>query len=277
MFNLIISALVVILGSLLFLSHNNINGIENIASTATAMANTQPDAQQAAAKAKADALALKPNDPFNYKVDARRFDQAMSNIATREKWQNSKDEIVLVKPRSKSMRPYYVDKYEAMISNHRAWSVPGHFPTDKLRPRDAHTACEAAGKKLCTLKQWQTACRGGRTQPLKFSKPSLMMKVCDFARSNTYDRNDYINSTDSHPKCKSPGLDVFHMIGNLAEFVQDERGQTMAVGLTYYDGKMQNKDTALRQACERIVFGPGQYPPERFNKGLGFRCCKDAK
>jgi len=224
---------------------------------------------------KADKTADKDN--FVYKVDPRRFDQNLNNVAAKEKWTADRDVMVLIKPESPSMRPFYIDAYEALISNYRAWSVPGQVPTDKLRTTDAQVACEAAGKRLCTVTEWQVACRGGSVKKKPFTIAAELMKTCDFARSKGYDRTDYVNKTDSHPQCTPHGQPIHHMLGNLSEFVEDSHGRVMIVGLTYYDGKMRDKATAMRHGCERIVAGGGQYPKERFNKGLGFRCCKNAQ
>ncbi len=222
--------------------------------------------------------AIAEKDDFVYKVDPRRFDQTPNNVAITEKWTDDKDVMVLIKPDNPRVRPYYIDAYEATISNYRAWSVPGQTPTDKLRPVDAQVACEAAGKRLCSQTEWQTACRGGSTKKKPYTIAAELMKICDFARSKGYDRTDYVNKTDSHPKCTPHGsYPLHHMLGNLSEFAEDDRGRVMILGLTYYDGKMRDKATRMRHGCERIVSGGGQYPPERFNKGLGFRCCKTAR
>ncbi len=233
-----------------------------------------PQAQKRAEEAAQKEQATKD---FVYKIDPRRFDQNPNPVAISEKWTNDKDVMVLIQPKTSKLKPFYIDAYEAVISNYRAWSVPGQMPTDKLRPVDAQVACQAAGKRLCKYYEWQTACRGGEIQKKPFTNATTLMKTCDFARSNTYDKNDYVNKTDSHPNCTPHGAPIHHMLGNVSEFVEDQSGRVMIVGLTYYDGKMRDKPTAMRNGCERIVAGGGQYPAERFNKGLGFRCCKDAQ
>lgn len=216
---------------------------------------------------------------FVYRSDTRSFDQREQDmIAKTENWGEDKDQMVLIKPMPiGSLRPFYIDAYEAFISNYRAWSVPGAFPTDKIKYNDARLACEMAGKRLCSETEWRTACRGGYTQPIKMAQIQNLAKHCDFARSSTYDPLDYVERTNSHPHCTPPGYDVYHMIGNLAEFVEDERGDILIAGLTYYDAKMKNKHIALSNACERQVTTPGAYPAERFNKGIGFRCCRDVR
>lgn len=217
------------------------------------------------------------DDNFVYKVDPRRFDQNPNNVAIKEKWTKDRDVMVRIEPKDKRMRPFHIDAYEALISNKRAWSVPGHEPTDKLRPGDAQKACKAAGKRLCTVHEWQTACRGGHVKKVTFKNAEQLVQQCDFARSAGYDRNDWVNKSDSHPQCIPHGYPLHHMLGNVSEFVEASDGRVMIVGLTYFDARIQNKVAAMRSGCDRVVAGPGQYPAQRYNKALGFRCCRDAQ
>lgn len=214
-----------------------------------------------------------------YQSDPTPFDKRPADMTAKEEnWSpETHDMMVLIKPRDGRMRPYYIDAFEAFISNYRAWSTPDVYPTDKIKYNSAITACEMAGKRLCTEAEWRTACRGGITTPVAFNNTNEILQYCDFARSSAYDRQDYVEKTDSHIACTPPGLPIYHMIGNLAEFVYGPNNQIMLVGLTYYDGKIKNNQTAVTQACERTVANPGQYGAEQFNKGTGFRCCKDAR
>lgn len=262
-------ASLVILGFLIYASLEQSS--ENVVQT------TQEHSEQTAQTKPADKKEDKKDD-FVYKVDPRRFDQNPNNIAAKEKWSADKDVMILVTPQVKNMKPFYIDAYEALISNYRAWSVPGVVPTDKLRSIDAQVACEASGKRLCSITEWQTACRGGLNQRNPYRNPNEWLKKCDFARSAGYDRNDYVNKTDSHPQCTPHGqYKIHHMLGNLSEFVEDRSGRIMIVGLTYYDANLSNKPLAMRNGCMRTVSSAGQYPEGKYNKGLGFRCCKDAR
>jgi len=217
-------------------------------------------------------------DGFVYKSDTRPFEARPQNdIAKAQKWTDKNDFMVLVSPKSNTLRPFYIDAFEATVSNNRAWSVPGQIPTDRLKFKNAKDMCQAAGKRICSTTEWKTACRGGHTRPIKFGHPEKLMKACDFARSKTYDKQDFINKTDSHPSCIISKLPLYHMIGNVAEFTQNQRGQIEVVGLTYYDAHIQNKAQALQIACEHVIHPNGRYPAKQYNKGTGFRCCKDIR
>ncbi|MFK7840242.1 MAG: SUMF1/EgtB/PvdO family nonheme iron enzyme [Bdellovibrionales bacterium] len=220
----------------------------------------------------------KDKDGFVYQSDTRPFSQRPQNpIAKEKKWSDRVDKMVLVQPKKSTMWPFYIDAFEALVSNNRAWSVPGYVPTDRLMFSEAEAMCQNAGKRLCSTEEWQTACRGGHTKPVKFNQISQMAKACDFARAKPYSKDDFIQKTDSHPQCTAPSLPLYHMIGNMAEFTKSASGKIEVVGLTYYDTHMTDKAYALSIACEVIAHPNGRYPAKQYNKGTGFRCCKNAK
>jgi len=224
----------------------------------------------------AQTLQKKNQNGFVYKSDTRPFEQRpQNNAAIKQKWTDKHDMMVLVSPKPKTMPAFYIDAFEATVSNNRAWSTPGQIPTDRLKFQNAKDMCGAAGKRICKTKEWQAACRGGHTRPIKFGQPQKLIQSCDFARGNPYTEQDYINKTDSHPSCIISKLPLYHMIGNVAEFTENDRGQIEVVGLTYYDTHIPNKAQALQLACEAIVHANGRYPATQYNKGTGFRCCKD--
>lgn len=225
------------------------------------------------------AYILKKKTPggFVYKSDTRPFEKRPQNdAAMKQKWGEHHDQMVLIHPRDSSLKPFYIDAFEATVSNNRAWSVPGQIPTDRLRFQNAKDMCHAAGKRICNTLEWQTACRGGHTRPVEFKNPVQLMESCDFARTKGYDQQDYVNKTDSHPACVISSQPLYHMIGNVAEFTQNQNGQIEVVGLTYYDAHITNKKSALKRACEQVVHPNGRYPATQYNKGTGFRCCRNA-
>ena len=207
------------------------------------------------------------------------YERYKGNTVEKPDWPKEADEMVLVKP-GNGVRPYYIDKYEAVISRRQAWSLPGQTPTTKLTGQDARDACLVAGKRLCTTNEWRIACRDGGTRPVSFKKTDVMLKSCDFGRSKGYDKTDHPNMTNSHPKCTGPKLGLHHMYGNVVEMTAGPRGKTVIVGMSYlgtnYYGQAfsGNPHRAMRMACEYTVMD--NYPAGRYNEGMGFRCCKDA-
>lgn len=210
---------------------------------------------------------------LNEKMHSMTYERYPGNFLSMPQWNEQDDEMVHITPSESHVKPFYIDAYEAVIAGRRAYSVAGQTPTTKLLYSEAQQACEMAGKRLCTITEWKTACRGGSTKPATFLEPEALAKHCDFARSKGYDKFDYPGKTNSHPQCNIGG--VYHMIGNLSEFAQDTRGQVAVMGLTYYDAHITDKMGALSHACETIVIPAGQYPANKHNEGMGFRCCRD--
>lgn len=267
-----------ILGLIFFLISQNVDTTQQAQAQTKAQASLKKEAQTNTAKQAPHILQKKTSSGFVYKSDTRPFEQRPQNdAAIRQKWTDKHDQMVLVTPKPRTMNAFYIDAFEATVSGNRAWSVPGHIPTDRLRFHNAKAMCEAAGKRICKTKEWQAACRGGITQPIKFGQPQKLLQSCDFARGKPYTEMDFINKTDSHPSCINSTLPLYHMIGNVAEFTQNDQGQTEVVGLTYYDVHIQNKAQAVQLACEQINHPNGRYPAQQYNKGTGFRCCKDIR
>lgn len=210
-----------------------------------------------------------------FKADVPHFNKTPNNTALKQKWSKEDDFMILVIPETNTVQPFYIDAFEAVISNHRAWSVPDQVPTDRLRFDDAIVACQAAGKRLCKVEEWQTACRGGRTTPISFNRAKDMIRDCNVAQRAKQD-GTYLKTTSSNMGCITKGLPLFNMIGNVAEFVQTKEGESMIVGLTYHDGRKPQAGQLLKRACEQVVAKAGEYPAELYSKGVGFRCCADA-
>lgn len=211
--------------------------------------------------------------PHNVSKDLRTYERYANNHVRNVSWKDSDDRMALIEPRPGRFQPYYIDVYESTIAHRRAWSVAGNVPTTKLLFKEAQEACKNAGKYLCRKAEWQVACRGGRTQPYFYKNTRKLAQYCDFARSRGYDKTDYVNKNNSHPRCVT-GQGVHHMIGNVTEMTEGPNGKAVVMGMTYYDQHYRDPNNALRQSCEHVVHKEGVYPENRHNEGMGFRCCK---
>ena len=75
---------------------------------------------------------------------SRVYENYPGNTVPAPTWSDSADEMVFV---STAGAGFLIDKYEAVISEQRAWSVANVTPTTKLTFKDAKDACQAAGKR----------------------------------------------------------------------------------------------------------------------------------
>ncbi|MGC4066752.1 MAG: SUMF1/EgtB/PvdO family nonheme iron enzyme [Polyangiaceae bacterium] len=165
-----------------------------------------------------------------------------------------------------------------------AVSLPGRIPQGYLSREVARRACAAAGKRLCTYEQWQTACRGERgtqfpygndyvegrcnvwraVHPARVLHGSASMGHLD-PRLNLlveYPADPLLRPTGETKSCVSRwGNDaVYDMVGNLDEWVDDDPG--MFVGGFYA------RNTS--KGCESKV---QNHAATYFDYSTGARCC----
>ena len=100
------------------------------------------------------------------------------NTVKNPTWTQQSDDMVLVD--IDGISPYFIDKYEAVISQRQAWSVPGQVPTTKITFQGAMQACEKAGKRICSTQEWRVACRDGSVKKRYFNNTKEMLRDCDF-------------------------------------------------------------------------------------------------
>lgn len=218
-----------------------------------------------------------PDKEIKHYLTKPSYENYKNNTVDQPSWPETADEMVLVDV-GNGVKPYFIDRYEAVISQRRAWSVPNQYPVTRVTYHDAIKACAASGKRLCTTQEWQIACRDGSIHPIKLENTDYMLNNCDFGRSKGFDSEDHPALTNSHPNCASPKLGIHHMIGNVVEMTWNtpENARVMGLsylGTTYYGAAFKdNPHKAMRMACEYTVLQ--NFPDGKFYQGLGFRCCK---
>jgi formylglycine-generating enzyme required for sulfatase activity len=165
----------------------------------------------------------------------------------------------------------------------RAVSLPGEIPSGYLSGVLAESACRNAGKRLCTAEEWGTACRGQLGRQFPYGTEYVQGQCNIYREAHPAQRlhgNPSIGHTDprlnlvevngkpllrrtgSTPSCRSEwGNDaVFDMVGNLDEWVDDQKGLFM--------GGFYARGTKL--GCDARV---AAHPPSYFDYSLGTRCC----
>ena len=165
----------------------------------------------------------------------------------------------------------------------RAVSARGQVPQGYMNRDAAALACANAGKRLCTLEEWTTACRGEKNTPFPYGA-TYRQGACNVFREDHPARILHGNASLNHldprlnlveldgapmlrptgatPACKSAwGRDaVYDMVGNVDEWVDDPDG-TFAGG--FYA-------RSTRNGCDAKVT---THPPTYFDYSIGVRCC----
>ena len=171
---------------------------------------------------------------------------------------------------------FWIDAYEASVdAQGKAVSLPGVDPA-QISWFDAKSACEKAGKRLCTEEEWVSACTGkpaiDNNNNSFFADDDVEGRMYPYGvfyeKGTCRDAEDEYKGepgkTAASAECRTPD-GIYDLAGNLMEWVGEEQGKAALTGGDWRGGE--------RAACNRrtTTFGPGVR-----NNTTGFRCCSDA-
>lgn len=171
----------------------------------------------------------------------------------------------------------------------RAVSRPGVVPQGYLSYYTAKQACLNAGKRLCSEKEWLTACEGERGLKFPYGE-RYRSGACNVFRAyhpgfvlhqNSSlghldprlnlviegDDDPLLRPTGGTPGCRSRwGADgIDDMVGNVDEWVEGEKAPLFVGG--FFSRSTTN-------GCEARV---DSHAPPYYDYSLGVRCCMDAE
>ena len=167
----------------------------------------------------------------------------------------------------------------------RAVSKKGALPNGYTSGKLAALACKNAGKRLCTLEEWRTACRGERDLPFPYGDKYVQGKCNVFREGHpamtlhndasighadprlnqvTVNGKPLLRKTGETPACASVWEDdaIHDMVGNLDEWIDDPEG-------TFVGGFFSR---STKNGCEATITG---HPFHYFDYSTGTRCCAD--
>lgn len=187
---------------------------------------------------------------------------------------------------------FYIDKYENSLREKRKRSSSGDIettlvaesranmiPASSINYTDAKTYCEDAGKRLCTKKEWLTACVG--PDNLKASvqnsvtSPARIETICSVGVDPTK-TTDLVAKAGSNSRCLTRGVPVFDMVGNLSEWVTDESGEAYPIGASSTTPAAQGVcDTFAGYDTDGDNDNDLPYSSSTNATEMGFRCCSN--
>ncbi|MFZ5475923.1 MAG: SUMF1/EgtB/PvdO family nonheme iron enzyme [Myxococcota bacterium] len=184
-----------------------------------------------------------------------------------------------------------VDRHEASIvgwspyevpSEGVARSVPAVVPQAYVSGEVAAAACEAAGKRLCTLEEWMGACRfaypygdtyepgscndtydGGHPVVDYFGTSEGVWDTEHMNDPGINQQEGTVDPTGANARCVSPE-GVYDLHGNLHEWIADADG-TFKGGF-YADGSINGEGCAYTTTAHDFAY---------HDYSTGFRCCAD--
>jgi iron(II)-dependent oxidoreductase len=154
------------------------------------------------------------------------------------------------------------ERYAKVVKDHKYPPEWIHYPVVQINHFGAEAYCEAVGKRLPTVQEWEKAARGsdGRTYPWgkKFDKTAAVTSETAV--------NAQPSVVGSRENGKSP-YGVMDMAGNVWEWTASFDGRYLILkGGSYYEGKGYSKTTGSLTSI-----------PDDSKEYVGFRCANDGK
>jgi formylglycine-generating enzyme len=191
---------------------------------------------------------------------------------------------------------------------YEARSEPAVFPQAYISRVEAQAACENAGKRLCSMKEWQRACKGalGATYPygqrvepgrcntdkphlltLRFGPDPGRWAYAQFNDPSLSQEPGFLAKAGEYAGCASDA-GIHDLVGNLHEWVSDIAGasfkarldsegiprafQHWAPGNGVFMGGFFSTHGELGPGC---TFTTVAHDPAYHDYSTGFRCCAD--
>lgn len=168
---------------------------------------------------------------------------------------------------------FTIDAFEASIVGGKAVSVAGAASEGNVTWHTAQSACEAAGKRLCTEEEWVTACTGSLPVDENgdgvYSNDTLVGSQhsygehfrqgwCADSRKKNDDRP---LTTGTHPRCATP-TGIYDLEGVHKEWVGLTPDRAALKGGSYFSG-----------TSARCAYYKDSEAPDLVDPSIGFRCC----
>jgi hypothetical protein len=184
---------------------------------------------------------------------------------------------------------FWIDAYEASrpdatlddagVGDARSCSRPGVLPWTSVPWTEADAACAAAGKRLCTELEWQTACAGvaGSSYPYGDSYDADACNGADYDADCSLPDVDELLPSGTPYGCPAPAQSAcssaagaLDLSGNAKEWTATQVS-IAPVAYRIRGGAMDNIGPGL--TCD---FDFSSAEDEYLFSNLGFRCCSDA-
>ena len=160
---------------------------------------------------------------------------------------------------------FYVDRYEYP-------NAAGASPLTGAGPDRARALCQARGRRLCTAREWQTACTSGGRHAYAF--PGGMREAIRAAdRACGAARGAGGLRIGDNPACRN-AAGVHDVMGGVREFVDPGAAGVHGIAGVMGRAARRTNDAYYQCGAAALIFDkqiPALNPAE-----TGFRCCADA-
>ena len=204
---------------------------------------------------------LKPQDAskgIDYNKTGSVFFYAEDSVGNRSAWEEAKYDMASDNVCGKNAFPVPVGAKTVCVDAYEYPNQPDATPKDMVSQEEAARICSSEGKHLCTIDEWQAACRG--KDGFKYSYGN------SYKQSKCNTNTKATKRSGRKTQCRS-WWGMYDMNGNLWEWTSTTSKQHPDKFLVA--GGAWNTNNESRCSESKFSFYPqNQYP------SVGFRCCK---
>ncbi|MBQ9225355.1 MAG: SUMF1/EgtB/PvdO family nonheme iron enzyme [Fibrobacter sp.] len=183
---------------------------------------------------------------------------AEDSVGNRTKWEEAKYDMASDNVCGKNAYPVPVGGKTVCVDAYEYPNEADATPRDMVSQEQAASLCEQAGKHLCSIDEWQAACRG---------KDKTRFSYGDGYKQNKCNTNTKaMKRSGRKEQCRS-WFGMYDMNGNLWEWTSTKSKDHPNMFLVA--GGAWNTNNESKCTDSKFSFYPqNQYP------SVGFRCCK---
>ena len=204
---------------------------------------------------------LNPQDAskgIDYNKTGSVFFYAEDSVGNRSVWEEAKYDMASDNICGKNAYPVPVGAKTVCVDAYEYPNQPDATPKDMVTQEEAARICSSEGKHLCTIDEWQAACRG--KDGFKYSYGN------SYKQSKCNTNTKAAKRSGRKTQCRS-WWGMYDMNGNLWEWTSTTSKQHPDKFLVA--GGAWNTNNESRCSESKFSFYPqNQYP------SVGFRCCK---
>ena len=195
---------------------------------------------------------------IEYNKTGSVFFFAEDSVGNRTKWEEAKYDMASDNICGKNAYPVPVGARTVCVDAYEYPNEADANPRDMVSQEQAEELCKQAGKHLCSIDEWQAACRG---------KDKTRFSYGDSYKQNKCNTNTKaMKRSGRKEQCRS-WFGMYDMNGNLWEWTSTKSKDHPNMFLVA--GGAWNTNNESKCTDSKFSFYPqNQYP------SVGFRCCK---
>ena len=195
---------------------------------------------------------------IEYNKTGSVFFLAEDSVGNRTPWEEAKYDMASDNICGKNAYPVPVGGKTVCVDAYEYPNTADENPRDMVSQEQAASLCEQAGKHLCTLEEWQAACKG--KDGTKYSYGSA------YKQNKCNTNTKAAKRSGRKEQCRS-WWGMYDMNGNLWEWTSTASKEHP--NMFYVAGGAWNTNNGSQCTEKKFSFYPqNQYP------SVGFRCCK---